>query len=122
MRHSVHSPTSIHNRRAMLIASGVGVAGLAFGRPTVSAPVNGGRPPRAKSTILFFLCGGASHLDMWDMKSNAPEDYRGPFQPIATSAPGIRLSEHLPMLAKQAHHLALMNSVGATVNTNDHHA
>jgi hypothetical protein len=56
------------------------------------------------------------------MKPSAPDDYRGPFQPIATSAPGIRLSEHLPLLAAQAHHLALVNSVGATVNTNDHHA
>jgi hypothetical protein len=59
---------------------------------------------------------------MWDMKPSAPEDYRGPFQPIATKASGVRLSEHLPLLAEQAHHLALVNSIGATVNTNDHHA
>jgi Protein of unknown function (DUF1501) len=116
------APKPALDRRAMLVASGVGFAGLAFGRPAVSAPANPTRPPRAKSTILFFLCGGASHLDMWDMKPNAPDDYRGPFQPIATSAPGMWLSEHLPLLAAQAHHLALMNSVGATVNTNDHHA
>ncbi|MCA9047050.1 MAG: DUF1501 domain-containing protein, partial [Planctomycetaceae bacterium] len=76
----------------------------------------------AKSTILFFLCGGASHMDLWDLKPDAPLEYRGPFQPIQTSAPGVRLSEHLPLLAKQAHHLALVNSVGGTVNTNDHHA
>jgi hypothetical protein len=71
---------------------------------------------------LFFLSGGASHLDMWDMKPEAPLEYRGPFQAITTSAAGVRLSEHLPLLARQAHHLALVNSVGATVNTNDHHA
>ena len=59
---------------------------------------------------------------MWDMKPHAPVEYRGPFQPIATSAPGVMLSEHLPLLAKQAHHIALINSVGGTVNTNDHHA
>ena len=59
---------------------------------------------------------------MWDLKPNAPEDYRGPFQPIATAAHGVRLSEHLPLLAEQARHLAVVNSVGATVNTNDHHA
>jgi hypothetical protein len=59
---------------------------------------------------------------MWDVKPDAPLEYRGLFQPITTSAPGVRLSEHLPLLAKQAHHLALLNSVGATVNTNDHHA
>jgi len=59
---------------------------------------------------------------MWDMKPKAPAEYRGPFAPIATSASGIQLCEHLPMLAEQAHHLALVNSVGSTVNTNDHHA
>lgn len=56
------------------------------------------------------------------MKPNAPLEYRGPFSPIATSAPGVMLSEHLPMLAQQAHHLAVINSIGGSVNTNDHHA
>lgn len=111
------------SRRGFLVASTAGVAGMAFGRPGLAAPAAttaSGKP--AKSTILFFLCGGASHLDMWDMKPDAPLEYRGPFDPIPTSAPGLYLSEHLPLLAKQAHHLALVNSVGATVNTNDHHA
>ncbi|QDT90020.1 DUF1501 domain-containing protein [Gimesia algae] len=113
-------------RRQFLVASGVGFAGMTFGKPTAvkSAPQNKTAPGRktAKSTILFFLCGGASHLDMWDMKPQAPSNYRGMFSPIQTSAPGVQLCEHLPMLSKQAHHLAVINSVGATVNTNDHHA
>lgn len=111
-------------RREFLVASGLGFAGMRFGTPTSAAPQKKTVPPQksAKSTILFFLCGGASHLDLWDLKPDAPIEYRGLFQPIETSAPGVRLSEHLPMLAKQAHHLALVNSVGATVNTNDHHA
>ncbi len=113
-------------RRQFLVASGLGFAGMTFGSPTPAvsaapAPTTPGRKP-AKSTILFFLCGGASHMDMWDLKPEAPLEYRGPFQPIQTSAPGVHLSEHLPLLAKQAHHLALVNSVGGTVNTNDHHA
>jgi len=110
-------------RRTFLTASTAGVAGFALGNPvaTHAAPSDGSRGS-AKSTILFFLCGGASHIDTWDMKPEAPLEYRGPFQSIATSAPGVRLSEHLPMLAKQAHHLAVVNSVGGTVNTNDHHA
>ncbi len=112
------------SRRTFLVASGVGFAGLQFGAPVPAASpgvqqTSGGS---AKSTILFFLCGGASHLDMWDLKPKAPAEYRGPFEPIETSAPGVRLSEHLPLLAKQAHHLALVNSVGGSVNTNDHHA
>jgi hypothetical protein len=56
------------------------------------------------------------------MKPEAPAEYRGPFSPIATSAPGVRLCEHLPLLAKQSHHLAIVNSVGGSVDTNDHHA
>ncbi|HUG94260.1 MAG TPA: DUF1501 domain-containing protein [Planctomycetaceae bacterium] len=113
------------SRRTFLVASAAGFAGLSFGRPELaaaaaSADAAGPRP--ARSTILFFLCGGASHVDTWDMKPDAPPEYRGPFQPIATSAPGVRLCEHLPLLARQAHHLAVVNSVGATVNTNDHHA
>jgi len=110
------------SRRAFLVASSCGLAGM-FGSGSLAA-ANSSVSPRktARSTILFFLSGGASHIDMWDMKPDAPAEYRGPFRPIATSAPGIRLCEHLPMLAKQAHHLALVNSVGAKVSTNDHHA
>lgn len=105
------------DRRTFLLASCAGMAGLG----TTAAAVPAASGP-ARSTILFFLCGGASQLDTWDMKPDAPAEYRGPFRPIATSAPGVRLCEHLPMLAGQAHHLAVVNSVGATVNTNDHHA
>ncbi|MCA9043614.1 MAG: DUF1501 domain-containing protein [Planctomycetaceae bacterium] len=111
------------SRRAMLAASASGLVGSACLnaglRAESGAALGGGT---AKSTILFFLCGGASHLDMWDMKPNAPLEYRGPFSTISTSAPGVMLSEHLPLLAKQSHHLAVLNSVGASVNTNDHHA
>jgi len=56
------------------------------------------------------------------MKPNAPAEYRGPFNPIPTSATDIQLCEHLPLLAKQAHHLAVVKSVCGTVSTNDHHA
>jgi hypothetical protein len=114
------------SRRTFVVASGLGFAGLTFARPVVAAPALPQLQPQprrgAKSTILFFLCGGASHIDCWDMKPEAPLEYRGLFQPIETTAPGIRLCEHLPLLAKQAHHLALLNSIDGTVNTNDHHA
>ena len=113
------------SRRAFLAASATTIAGLPLGlaplRAAESASKRTGNGGTAKSTILFFLCGGASHLDAWDLKPKAPAEYRGPFAPIATSAPGVMLSEHLPLLAQQAHHLALVNSVAGTVNTNDHH-
>ena len=104
------------NRRRFLVASSAGIAGYGFGGQRLSraaSDVSSVPKGTAKSTILFFLSGGASHIDMWDMKPTAPLEYRGPFQPIATSAPGVRLSEHLPLLSQQAHHLAVVNSIGS---------
>jgi len=60
---------------------------------------------------MIFLSGGPSHLDMWDLKPEAPSAIRGEFKPITTSAPGIQLSEHLPKLAQQAHHCAIIRSL-----------
>jgi len=113
------------DRRRFLVASGGLIAGLPWGAPRIAQAALAARKAQtgqAKSVILFFLCGGASHIDTWDMKPDAPLEYRGPFQSIPTSAQEIRLCEHLPKLAQQAHHLAIVRSVGATVNTNDHHA
>src|SRR2546428_2228802 len=53
---------------------------------------------------------------MWDMKPAAPKEVRGEFTPIATSVPGIQLSEHLPRLAKVMHHCTLVRSVHHSVN------
>jgi hypothetical protein len=108
------------DRRAFLVAGGLGFAGLHLPDVVRAAPVE---RARARSTILIFLSGGASHLDTWDMKPNAPAEFRGPFQPRATSAPGVRLCEHLPLTARQAHHLTLVNSLGHFGRgTGDHHA
>src|SRR3954454_20337590 len=75
---------------------------------------------RAKSLILFALEGGPAHQDLWDMKPDAPEAIRGEFASIDTTVPGLRFCEHLPMLAKQAHHLTLVRSVHHTIG--DHNA
>lgn len=102
-------------RRAFLAAGTLGLAGL-----SQAAPAGGGK---AKSTILIWLSGGASHIDTFDLKPDAPVEYRGEFKPIATSVPGVRVCEHLPLVAKQAHHLAVINSLGhANRGTGDHHA
>ena len=113
------------NRRAFLAASAMGLAGLRYGPSVHAAAGPATTAPRkpAKSTILFFLCGGASHIDMWDMKPDAPGEYRGEFQPIRTSAPDIHLCEHLPLLAKQAHHFSLVHGITDSGRaTGDHHA
>lgn len=69
------------------------------------------RVGRAKSCIVLFAWGGISHIDTWDPKPDAPADIRGEFNPIPTSVPGIRIGEHLPRLARQMHHLAVVRSV-----------
>ena len=105
-------------RRAALRISGSALAGLA-----AAGRSSGASGPRAKSAILFFLCGGSSHVDMWDMKPQAPAEYRGEFRPTATTVPGLAICEHMPLLARQAHHLALVHGVGdGGLATGDHHA
>ncbi|MEQ1852731.1 MAG: DUF1501 domain-containing protein, partial [Chthoniobacteraceae bacterium] len=116
------SPPLFHppmNRRAFLTASAMGLAGL----HCAAAPGTNALRKPAKSTILFFLCGGASHIDMWDMKPEAPGEYRGEFRPISTTARDIHLCEHLPLLAKQAHHFSLVHGITDFGRaTGDHHA
>jgi len=116
---ATHHPV---DRRTFLVAGGLTFFGLDLAGPTSSA-LSPTRRHAAKSTIMIWLSGGASHIDTWDMKPDAPAEYRGLFKPIATSAVGLRLCEHLPHLAKQAHHLAIVRSLGDHGRgTGDHHA
>ena len=113
------------DRRTFLLASTSCLGGLQFGSSFLSArdEVVGARTKPAKSTILFFLCGGSSHIDMWDLKPEAPSEYRGPFRPIKTTADGVEISEHLPLTAQQGHHLAIVRSITDFGRaTGDHHA
>jgi uncharacterized protein (DUF1501 family) len=77
------------------------------------------RRRQAKSTILIMLEGGMSHLESWDPKPNAPAEVRGEFGTIATTVPGLRISEHMPMLARQSHLYNLIRSVHCDAR-NDH--
>jgi hypothetical protein len=110
-------------RREFLRAGGLGAVGLTlpqllFGQQQ-GAP--GNFTASADACIVIYLNGGPSHLDMWDMKPNAPVEIRGEFQPIATSMPGVLLSEHLPRLARQIHRTTLIRSMHHSVN-NSHAA
>jgi hypothetical protein len=75
-----------------------------------------GRQATADHLLVIFLNGGPSHLDMWDMKPAAPVEIRGEFRPIATTVPGVQLSEHLPRLAQHMHRCALVRSMHHSVN------
>ncbi|MGV3660457.1 MAG: DUF1501 domain-containing protein [Prosthecobacter sp.] len=115
------------DRRAFLTASTMGLASLGFKGGVQATTASSVPAPTlakpAKSTVLFFLCGGSSHIDMWDMKPEAPLEYRGEFKPIRTKGDDIVLCEHLPLLAKQAHRFAMIHGVtDAGRATGDHHA
>ena len=94
---------------------------VAWANPTTTQPV--ARPGRAKRCIMIFLFGGPSQIDTWDMKPQAAAEYRGEFQPITTSVPGVTCCEHLPRTARLAQHLAVIRSVTMTGHSiGDHHA
>ncbi len=69
------------------------------------------KPARAKACLLLYMDGGPSHIDMLDLKPQAPAEIRGPFQPISTSVPGITVCEHLPQVARQMHLIAQIRSM-----------
>src|SRR5690606_29534414 len=70
---------------------------------------------RGKAGILIYLGGGPSHMDTFDLKPDAPSEYRGEFNPIDTNVPGIQISEHLPKLAQCADKYTILRSVSHTL-------
>jgi hypothetical protein len=107
-------------RRQWLRVGGLGVAGLALadlphGRSFAASKTSSFG--RAHSCILCFLFGAPAHQDIWDLKPDAPSDIRGEFKPIASNVPGMWLGEHIPLIARTAHRLALVRSVAHPDNT-----
>lgn len=115
------------NRREVLRVGGLGFTGLAlsnlFQAKANAAPRSENRKStngfgKAKSCIVIFNYGGPSHLDIWDLKPEAPVEIRGDFKPAQTNVPGISITEHLPRLAKLANHYTIVRSM--THRDNDH--
>src|SRR5258705_3757493 len=69
---------------------------------------------RAKACIVLFMWGGPAQQDTWDPKPDAPVEFRGEFETIATRIPGYRVCEHLPRLAERADRLAIIRSMTHT--------
>lgn len=70
-----------------------------------------------KSAIMIYLPGGPSHMDMYDLKPEAPAEFRGEFKPIPTNVPGVEISEHFPMQAKMFDKLTAIRSI---ISVNEH--
>ncbi|MGE3804484.1 MAG: DUF1501 domain-containing protein [Gemmataceae bacterium] len=99
------------NRREFLQLGGLGMAGLALPELYRGRAAAATRKQKARSCILLFLAGGPPQQDTFDLKPDAPAEVRGVFGGIDTSVPGIRISEQLPLLAKQAQRYSIIRSV-----------
>src|SRR3954468_2610882 len=64
-----------------------------------------------KAAIMIYLPGGPSHMDMYDLKPDAPKEYKGEFNPIRTNVPGVQICEHFPLQAKMWDKLACIRSI-----------
>ena len=100
----------LQTRRQLLGASACGGLGLSLPslwRAQLAAAPTAQDGPTAKiqACIVVFYYGGPSSIDTYDLKSHAPSDVRGEFQPIASSAPGIQVCEHLPQMADRRAHV-----------------
>ena len=111
------------SRRRLLQAGGL--SALTLGLPgMVAAGVDGkralGKGAAEKSCIFILLCGGPSHLDTWDLKPGAPAEIRGPYQPIASAVPGMRISELHTRLSGLTRHFSLIRSMTHVGNISNH--
>lgn len=100
------------NRRSFLKIGAFG-AGLALSDMLrLRAQANAeGTSTSPKAAIMIYLPGGPSHMDMYDLKPEAPAEYRGEFRPIATNVPGIQICEHMPRQARIFDKLAVVRSL-----------
>jgi hypothetical protein len=103
-------------RRQMLKIGGLGM-GLSLSG-YLRAIAENRVPVQDRSAILVFLKGGPSHQDTFDLKPEAPAEYRGEFRPIPTNVAGVEICEHLPRLARRADQYALVR--GISHNLADH--
>src|SRR5207237_670890 len=101
-------------RREFLRLGTLGLGGLTlpelFRRREAVAAATGRSEPDT-SVIFVWLPGGPPHLDMYDMKPNAPIEYRGPLRPINPTVPGLHVCELLPLHAKLAHKYNIVRSI-----------
>ena len=98
------------SRSAPLAASGSTLAGyLRLRTPARSTGA------KAKSAIFVNLGGGPTHMDTFDLKPDAPAEFRGEFKPIKTNVAGVEISEHLPKLAQCADKYAILRGVSHTL-------
>jgi hypothetical protein len=114
------------SRRSWMKIGGLGLGGLALPQLLQAEATSPLRPVSgadkvAKSIIMVILPGGPSHLDMYDLKPEAPAEIRGEFRPISTNVSGIDICELMPGLAKITDKLTLVRSMMGFRNDHNTH-
>ena len=103
------------SRRQFLKIGSLGLGGLSLAGVTpYKLFADQGESEPDRSVIFIWLPGGPPHMEMYDLKPDAPEEYRGAFRPIQTNVTGIQVSEHLPMHAHVADKFVLIRSIAHT--------
>jgi hypothetical protein len=102
------------SRRDFLRVGALGVGGLSLA-DLLRLKAQGAQQARSahKSVIMIYLCGAPSHIDMYDMKPEAPVEFRGEFRPIRTNVPGMDICELMPLQATIADKLAIVRNMRA---------
>lgn len=104
----------VDDRRAFLRVGTLGATGLSLSqllRHESVMAASGVQPQRENSVIILWMRGGPSHIDMWDPKPEAPEEFRGEFGTIDTSVPGIQVTDMLPKTASIMHKWSIIRSL-----------
>ncbi|MFO0879265.1 MAG: DUF1501 domain-containing protein [Gemmataceae bacterium] len=119
-RHSTNRSCDGVSRRGFLKIGSLGVGAGAltladlFRLESQGGATPGNTSARHKSVIMVYLGGGPPHQDMWEIKTEAPSEIRGPFKPIATKVPGIQIGECFPKIAARMDKCVVIRSmVGA---------
>src|SRR5436305_11798525 len=99
------------SRRDFLRIGTASLFGTSVGLPQLLAADRVKSPGTKDVSLIFvFLHGGLRTIDTFDLKPDAPVEFRGEFKPISTNAPGIQVSEHLPHVAEVMDHVSLVRS------------
>jgi hypothetical protein len=93
--------------RALGASAGTGLTSASSAPSTTASSTSG----RAKAAIMIYLPGGPTHMDMYDLKPDAPKEFRGEFKPIATNVPGVQICELFPLQARMWDKLAVIRSI-----------
>lgn len=109
------------SRRDFLKIGGLALGGLSLPQ-LLRAEAQSGVRQSAKSVIMIYMAGAPPHQDLFDLKMDAPLEYRGPYKPIGTNVPGIQISEHMPHCARIMDKLVPIRSmVGSVTGDHDSH-